>query len=160
MKKLVLIVALVITLLMASCTEETVIRCWMDPSFSLIERNQLRIAAEAWNQITTKQFELTDDEDDECHILIVAAQSIPTAPPNCEPGVTCPDGAQTGNVLRLRYGMTTPRFLTTAKHELGHRLGLRHHSSPGIMNPYGSENDDPNFTTADIAECKRVGACY
>lgn len=46
-----------------------------------------------------------------------------------------------------------------AAHELGHYLGMGHHDSCGLMADGAIRDELPQWTPADLAECRRVRLC-
>lgn len=59
--------------------------------------------------------------------------------------------------IRVLNEYTGERLLHVMLHELFHTLHMKHTTTPGAVMTPGSPATQP--TAADVAECKRVGAC-
>jgi hypothetical protein len=118
--------------------------CWeVDPAFSAPERAVLASAAERWTERGHVRHDLTDGP---CWRRIV--QATP------EQRATMRDGANWSGFFDDETQTLYLVDVRAAEHELGHALGLGHVSAGVMAAQPGAE-----WTDADAAECRRVGAC-
>lgn len=67
------------------------------------------------------------------------------------------DGAL--HVLLNPESVNIPGLELLTAHELGHYRGMGHHDSCGVMTDGGIRDELPQWTPADLAECRRVRLC-
>jgi hypothetical protein len=111
-------------------------------TFTTEEKIALRRAAEAWNTIAPSRIELDGG----------AWRIERRHPPTGYIGWT--DGH--AHIIVIEPSLDARDFYATVLHELGHSIGLRHIPDAGVMNAVVGATA---FSTADLAECRRSGAC-
>lgn len=116
-----------------------------DPRFTPEGLESLRRAAEAWNaRVVPERNIMLHGGSGNWRVLI-------------EP----PDGGWNGMCLRssrlvqIKPGLDDETVYAVALHEFGHALGLEH-TQEGVMDP---TRITVAFSSADMHECRRVGAC-
>lgn len=63
-----------------------------------------------------------------------------------------------GKHIWIMPGLAPELFYALVLHEFGHMLGLHHVQGAAVMNPT-VKREQTEFTSADIEECQKVGAC-
>ncbi len=122
---------------LASCASLT----FHPTGFNESELAEIHKAADAWNNVTLPDKKIRFDGN--------YWEIVHENPPSGYAGYT------THRPHRIQIRPDVGVY-SVALHEFGHALGLQHITSPGVMTPQFTV---PNFTKADLAECKRVGAC-
>jgi hypothetical protein len=119
----------------------------VDPSFSEAQSRQIAEAVECWNQVAIDRITIVPNG----HTVILRERGpIVCGPAKSALGCYRPREGQIAIHENLRN--VRPVVL----HELGHMLGMSHVEG-GIMstNLYLTA-----INAVDIAECRRIGACY
>ncbi len=130
--------------LLASCSASRVHELHIDRAFTADERGALFSAAARWNDVSTSQIVITDDD---------ANGEIVRRAPARENAFATTEREH----VEISAGLAPEIFKHVAMHELGHVLGL-HYSPNGVMRCDGSTYP-LDLTSEDVEECRRVGAC-
>jgi hypothetical protein len=143
-----LICAVALALFAISCAHEPPAFC-VDASFTTEQRADIADGAAQWNAVATERITL-DGED----WRIVLGDT-----PVGETGFT----DREHRTVVVRRDLSAKIFRRVVVHELGHVLGLEHlgEHEKGVMTwNVGDDNRATDtLTRADVAECRRVGAC-
>jgi hypothetical protein len=135
----------------------------LDATLDDADQGEVRRAGSAWGGVAASQFRFSDHGD----WLVIRADV-----PDGFNGYTEPDR----KIIRIRPEVPTDLVYTVAVHELGHVLKLEHTCvspnphvsaaapgappcgdvSHGVMDP---DNGANTIGSADLEECRRVGAC-
>lgn len=119
----------------------------VDPAFTESEQKEIRRAAETWNAITEDQ--ITFDGAD-----WRIEQREPPLNNGRQPAGACYPRVRLILIHPNLQGTNTSAY-AVALHEFGHAHGLKHVAG-GVMD---ANEVHTEFTAADMAECRRVGAC-
>jgi hypothetical protein len=114
----------------------------ISPSFTAEEREALTRAADAWNRVAPARIALEGG----------AWRVERRRPPDGYIGWTDAHA----HVVVIDPKLEGETFYAAVLHEFGHSIGLGHIKEAGVMNPVVGATD---FSAADMAECRRVGAC-
>ncbi len=113
-----------------------------DPDLTPDQIAVLHTAAAQWNAVS--DIPISFDQN---------GLFIRLAPMN--PGTQGLDYASEG--IEIAPNLKPDRFYNVALHEFGHAIGLQHINHPGVMDPQATQHV---FSTEDLTECHRVGACH
>ncbi len=141
----------------------TVVEWHASTTFTASERLELVGAAEAWTRASCVvavrvTFDLAEKRNDfTCSILSGGVRTIERGgAPAGFVGWTSSDGT------RINIEPADPQtfdFATSARHELGHALGLHHAPSPGPVMYSANIRGRNRLTRDDLDACRAVGAC-
>lgn len=127
--------------------------------FSSDERAALEQANDRWAEIATAQFCLVDGDTSRKTIRRIPYQGTEWQEISRSFGGLNVLGVYRSNddSITIVDSLPTDLFELVALHELGHAHGLGHVDAPAIM--HASIGTATDFTSNDMAECHRVGAC-
>jgi hypothetical protein len=131
----------------------------LTPGLTTEERDAVSAAVAMWNGVTVaaKQMCVSDGAGRDVRLIPDHGTEWHAMLSESEDGVAF-IGLTRATDIVIVGGLSATTFLRVAAHEFGHVLGLQHVAGHTVMAPAALFMAD-DLTAADVAECRRVGAC-